>query len=334
MAMKTVFGASPLTTNLLQLVETDLQQLEVELKNVAQSTLPLVDDINQYLHGSGGKRLRPALLLLCSKLCGFEGDPAIRLGVVVELIHVATLVHDDIIDNAEIRRGHPSVNARWGNQTTVLMGDWLYMTSFNLALQLRDFRVLDVLIDITRKMVEGELMQLEDNHHIDTLAEWQLKVCLRKTAYLFSGCGRLGAILGQIGAHEEEKLALYGRSLGMAFQLVDDLLDYTSNASDLGKPVLKDLEEGKITLPIIYLMQRADRAESNFVQEVIRTQDFSPDNKQEIIRLVRLYGTLRDVQRLAKKYAVQARECLMGFPDSTSREALLKIPDFVVNRTH
>ncbi len=334
MAVKTVFGASPITNNLLQLVETDLQQIEVELKNVAQSALPLVDDINRYLHNSGGKRLRPALLLLCSKLCGFEGDSAVRLGVVVELIHLATLVHDDIIDNAEIRRGLPSVNSRWGNQTTVLMGDWLYTTSFNLALQVRDFRVLDVLIHITLKMVEGELMQLEDNCRTDTLAERQLEVCLHKTAHLFSGCGRLGAILGQIVAHEEEKLALYGRSLGMAFQLVDDLLDYTSNVSDLGKPVLKDLEEGKLTLPIIYLMQRADRGERSFVQEVIRNQDFSSENKKEIVRLVRLYGTLRDVRQLAEKHAVQARECLMGFPNSTYREVLLEIPDFVVNRKH
>ena len=183
-------------------------------------------------------------------------------------------------------------------------------------------------------MVEGELIQLENYGRTDISVDQQQDICLRKTAYLFSSCGRLGAILGQTETDQEEKLVLYARSLGMAFQLVDDLLDYTSNESVLGKPVLKDLEEGKVTLPIIYLMQRAGRAERDFVREVIRAQNFSPENKKEIIRLVSLYGTLSDVQRLAEEYAVEAKNCLMDFPPSIYREALLKVPEFVLDRSH
>ncbi len=315
-----------------RLVGCDLQKVEKDLREIATSSIRLVDDVNQYLHSGGGKRLRPALLLLVAKLCGFEDRPAIRLGAVVELIHVATLVHDDIIDNAKLRRGQPSVNARWGNQVTVLMGDWLYMTSFRTALELRNFQVLDLLIDITRKMVAGELMQLEQHNRVDISVDEYLAICSRKTAYFFSGCSRLGGILGQAEPGELKKLALYGRSLGMAFQLIDDLLDYTSEEAVLGKPVLKDLEEGKVTLPIIHLMQRADEAECEFIRNMVRTQNFSEDNKKRVIHLAKAYRTLDDLEKLAKTYAEEARMSLLDFPDSIYRDALLQLPKFVVGR--
>ncbi len=315
-----------------RLVGCDLQKVEKDLREIATSSIRLVDDVNQYLHSGGGKRLRPALLLLVAKLCGFEDRPAIRLGAVVELIHVATLVHDDIIDNAKLRRGQPSVNARWGNQVTVLMGDWLYMTSFRTALELRNFQVLDLLIDITRKMVAGELMQLEQHNRVDISVDEYLAICSRKTAYLFSGCSRLGGILGQAEPGELKKLALYGRSLGMAFQLIDDLLDYTSEEAVLGKPVLKDLEEGKITLPIIHLMQRADEAECEFIRNMVRTQNFSEDNKKRVIHLAKAYRTLDDLEKLANQYAEEARMSLLDFQDSIYRDALLQLPKFVVGR--
>ena len=330
--MKTVFSVSLTPKDIFKLIENELQKVELALKTEGHSAFPLVNDINTYLHDGGGKRFRPVLLLLSSKLCGFEGRPAIVLSVVVELIHVATLVHDDIIDNAEVRRGRPSVNARWGNQVTVLMGDWLYMTSFYLALQLQNFRVLDLLIHVTRKMVEGELIQWEQYGRIDLSVEEQLEICRRKTAYLFSGCGRLGAILADMDEQQEEKLGTYGHSVGMAFQLTDDLLDYTSNEDTLGKPVLKDLEEGNITLPIIYLMERADQKEQDFIREVVRTQDFSSANKKRIMELVRAYGTLSEVQNLAEEYARKAKTVLLDFPDSIYREALLNFADFVIDR--
>ena len=332
--MKTVSSVSLAPKDIFKLIENELQKVELALKTEGHSAFPLVDDINSYLHDSGGKRFRPVLLLLSSKLCGFEGKPAIVLSVVVELIHAATLVHDDIIDNAAVRRGRPSVNARWGNQVTVLMGDWLYMTSFYLALRLHNFRILDLLIHVTRKMVEGELVQWEQYGRIDLSVEEQLEICRRKTAYLFSGCGRLGAILADMDEQQEQKLGTYGQSVGMAFQLTDDLLDYTSNEDTLGKPVLKDLEEGNITLPIIYLMQRADQKEQDFIRKVVRTKDFSSANKKRIMELVRAYGTLGEVQDLAEDYVRKAKTALLDFPDSVYREALLKFADFVIDREH
>jgi len=318
--------------DIFRLVERDLVKVETELRTHSHSRVSLVGDINQYVHESGGKRLRPAILLLAARLCGYEGAPAIKLGVVVELIHVATLVHDDIIDNASLRRGRPSVNNVWGNSITVLMGDWLYMTSFGLALDLEDFRILELLIDITRKMVEGELLQLDQNGRSDISVAKQLEICHRKTAYLFGGCGRLGGMLGKVGPELEQKIEQYGTSLGMAFQLIDDLLDYTSTQSVLGKPVLKDLEEGRVTLPITYLMERATAREKEFVRTVIRDKDFSAENKSKIIELVNVYETGIELKRLAEKYAAEAKECLAGFPDSVYRDALLRIPDFVTTR--
>ena len=325
----------PLTLkDIFLLVKSDLSEVETRLDTEIRSAIPLVNDINRYLHTSGGKRLRPAVLLLASKLCGARTEAALRLSVVVELIHVATLVHDDIIDNSDVRRGRPSVNAQWGNQITVLMGDWLYMTSFQIAMKERSMRILDLLIDITRKMVEGELLQLELEGRMDVTEQQQLQISLYKTAYLFSGCGRLGAMLGNMDPAREEGLALYGRSLGMAFQLVDDQLDYTSAQKDMGKPVLKDLEEGKMTLPIIFMLRRARPAEKDFVRQVIRRHDFSAANKQEILGLVWKYGALDELKLRARGYAQQARDALAVFPDSIYRDALLQVPDFVLNRNN
>ena len=330
--MKTGSGSLLTPKDVFRLVESDLEEVERRLRTEAHCDVSLVDDINRHLHDSGGKRLRPAVLLLTSKLCGFEGSSLIQLGVVVELIHVATLVHDDIIDDSRVRRGQPSVNAKWGNQITVLMGDWLYMTSFHVALQERNFRILDLLISITRQMVEGELMQLEYNGNLDITREEQLEICFRKTACLFSGCGRMSGVLAGLDSNAEERLGLYGRSLGMAFQLADDLLDYTGEQAVLGKPVLKDLEEGKVTLPIILLMQRADFQGQNFIRDVVERQDFSKRNKREIMRLIRAHDTVAEVKRTAERYAEEAKQSLEGFPDSVYREALLSIPDMVISR--
>lgn len=330
--MKTASNPSLTLNDILGLLQSDLRLVEEGLQASAQLAVPLARDINQYVHNSGGKRIRPMFLLLSSRLCGFEGEGAIKLGVVVELIHVATLVHDDIIDNAPVRRGHASVNAKWGNQVTVLAGDWLYMTSFSMALQLRNFRVLDLLIDITRKMVEGELLQWQWHRRLDISVQQQLQICERKTADLFSACGALGSMLGNTDRGQEESLRNFGQSLGMAFQLTDDLLDYTSDEETLGKPVLKDLEEGKTTLPIILLMQRATPEEQRFVQEVVQTRTFSAENKKEIIRLVNDYGTLSELRCRAEQHADQARTALLSFPDSVYREALLTLTEMVMAR--
>lgn len=330
--MKVVPNATVAPTLGLRLIASELEEVERRLELEALANLPLVDEINRYLHRSGGKRLRPALVLLASRLCGGPSEPSIQLGVVVELVHVATLVHDDIIDNSSVRRGHPSVNAKWGNEITVLFGDWLYMTAFWMALRERNFRILDVLIDLTRKMVEGELLQIEYNHRLDTGVNDYLTICWHKTAHLFSACGRFGAILSDVPPRIEERLAKFGRTLGMAFQLIDDLLDYTADASVLGKPVLKDLEEGNITYPIIRLLERATAEERAFVKGVVESRNFSAENKQEIVRLTKRYGALDELRRMAHDYAAEARECLGAFPESEYREALLELPDLVVTR--
>ncbi|MBP1624651.1 MAG: Geranyltranstransferase, partial [Acidobacteria bacterium] len=233
-----------------RLVEAGMAQVEEELARQSNSGVPLIDNIGQYICDSGGKRIRPAVLLLGAKMCGYDGPVGPRLGAVIEMIHSATLVHDDIIDNASVRRGRASVNAQWGNEITVLMGDWLYMTSFSLALGERQLKVLDVLISATRKMVEGELMQLTYNGNLDITEDQHLEISMRKTAFLFSACSQLGGILGSAGEEKEDLLRLYGLNVGLAFQLVDDVLDFTSNESTLGKPVGSDLKEGKLTLPL------------------------------------------------------------------------------------
>jgi len=244
---------------IFDLVRDDLALVEDELARQTDTAFPAVSEIAAYLLGGGGKRLRPALLLLSARYAGRNDRSAIRLAAVVELLHSATLIHDDVIDSAGTRRGRPSANAKWGNHRSVLTGDWLYMKSFQMALEERNFRILDILIDLTQKMVEGELIQLEKIGRIDVTEEDALRLATYKTACLFSGCARLGAVLGGLGEEEEQALADYGKYAGLAFQLVDDLLDFTASAQQLGKPVLSDLKEGKVTLPLIYAMENCHR---------------------------------------------------------------------------
>src|SRR4029077_7122287 len=240
---------------IFELVRDDLALVEREIAGQNAAAIEPVCEISSYLREGGGKRLRPALLLLAAGASGYRGPSAIRLGAVVELIHNATLIHDDVIDGANTRRGRPSANARWGNHMSVLAGDWLYMQSFEMALRERNFAILDILIGLTQSMVEGELLQLTRLGRIDLTEADATELAHRKTACLFSGCARLGAGLGQQAKPIEETFAEYGRNAGLAFQLVDDLLDFTASPEKLGKPVLSDLKEGKVTLPLILALQ-------------------------------------------------------------------------------
>src|ERR1700729_2998200 len=240
---------------IFDLVRDDLALVEREIAAQSSSTIEPVVEMPRYLREGAGKRLRPALLLLAAGACGYHGPSSIRMGAVVELIHTATLVHDDVIDGANTRRGRPSTNARWGNHMSVLAGDWLYMQSFEIALRERNFAVLDILIDLTQNMVEGELLQLTRLGRMDVNETEATELAYRKTACLFSGCARLGAVLGQQPKEIEDALAAYGRNAGLAFQLVDDLLDFSASPEQLGKPVLNDLKEGKVTLPLIFALE-------------------------------------------------------------------------------
>lgn len=315
-----------------KLVEKDLAQVEQELYRQSSSNVQLVDQIGRYIHDSGGKRIRPAMLLLSSRLCGFDGPVCYRLGAVVEMIHSATLVHDDIIDDAKVRRGQASVNAHWGNEITVLMGDWLYMTSLQLALGERHFKILDILCNVTRKMIEGELIQLSVSRNPDVTEEQHLDISMRKTAFLFSACTQMGAILGSVSEEEEEALRLYGLHVGMAFQMVDDVLDITSNESTLGKPVCSDLREGKLTLPLIYLMRDGEPEHRELIRAIIREDGFGGAHRERILALVREYGTAGRVLDKASEYACQAKKYLAGFPPCQARDALMVIPEYIVER--
>ena len=239
--------AVQIAKGIFDLVRDDLALVEREIAAESGGAIEPVAEISSYLREGGGKRLRPALLLLASGAAGYRGASAIRLGAVVEMIHSATLVHDDVIDGANTRRGRPSANARWGNHMSVLAGDWLYMQSFEMALRERNFTILDILIDLTQNMVEGELLQLTRLGQIDLTETEATELAFRKTACLFSGCSRLGAVLGRQPQSVEMALSEYGRNAGLAFQLVDDLLDFTASHEQLGKPVLSDLKEGKVT---------------------------------------------------------------------------------------
>jgi octaprenyl-diphosphate synthase len=271
-------------------------------------------------------------LLLSASYAGRKDRSAIRLAAVVELLHSATLIHDDVIDSAGTRRGRPSANSKWGNHRSVLTGDWLYMQSFQMALEERNFRILDILIDLTRKMVEGELIQLAKIGRIDVTEEDALQLATYKTACLFSGCARLGAVLGGLDGREEQALADYGRYAGLAFQLVDDLLDFTASTQQLGKPVLSDLKEGKVTLPLIYAMENGHREARELVARVLAEKEFDSVRPETIVALVQDSGALDRARNLAQDYACRAKACLNGRADSEYARALATLPDFILER--
>src|SRR6202046_3462631 len=320
---------------IFELVRDDLALVEREIAGQNAAAIEPVCEISSYLREGGGKRLRPALLLLAAGASGYRGPSAIRLGAVVELIHNATLIHDDVIDGADTRRGRPSANARWGNHMSVLAGDWLYMQSFEMALRERNFAILDILIDLTQNMVEGELLHLTRLGRIDLNETEATELAYRKTACLFSGCSRLGAVLGKQPKEIEDGLADYGRNAGLAFQLVDDLLDFTASPEKLGKPVLSDLKEGKVTLPLIFALEAAAPtiAEGNgdgaghahshangdgrrLVAKVLEERDFHSVRPEQITRLVKETGALERSAKLAREYVSRAKASLSELPDN------------------
>jgi octaprenyl-diphosphate synthase len=306
--------------------------VEEEIAAQTGSALEPVAEIGNYLLEGGGKRLRPALLLLAARFCGANGASAVRLGAVVELIHSATLVHDDVIDAADTRRGRPSANSRWGNHMSVLAGDWMYMQSFRMALAERNFQILDILIELTQKMVEGELLQYTRIGRMRLTEEDALDLAYRKTACLLSGCAQIGAVLGGRGPKMEQALADYGRFAGLEFQLVDDLLDFTASPGQLGKPVLSDLKQGKVTLPLIYALENAGPRERQMVGTVLAERGFESIRAQDIADFVRSSGAIERTRNLAQRFAEQAKASVNGNGDSDCARALLALPDFILER--
>lgn len=327
-------GVSPTAREIAVLLENELHQVEREISEKWVAPIEAITTIGQYLQASGGKRLRPMLVLLASKLMGDGGPSAIRLGAVVEMIHTATLVHDDVIDEAEMRRGRPSTNSRWGNHTSVLAGDWLYMQAFQIALRERNFRVLDLLIGITQQMVEGELLQLQRLGSMDLTEADYMELVDRKTAGLFSTCTRLGAVVAGASAEDEDRLGEFAWNVGMAFQLVDDILDFTACESVLGKPVGNDLVEGKVTLPLIYALEDASAEDREMVALALADRNYERASFPRILDLIARRRGVERVRERALSFTAKAREVLGTFPDSPYRRALASIADLVIERDH
>src|SRR5450631_3578074 len=327
-------GQALTAREIFDLIQDDLEQVEKKITMESVASVDAVTAIGQYLQSAGGKRLRPALLLLSAKLVGNGGPSAIQLGAVVELIHAATLVHDDVIDTAETRRGRPSTNVQWGNHTCVLAGDWMYMQAFQIALRERSFQILDLLIGLTQMMVEGELLQLERIGRINVTEADCMELVHRKTACLFSVCARLGALSAQGDTQMQEKLGEYAWNLGMAFQLIDDMLDFTSRETTLGKPVGGDLREGKVTLPLVYALECASPAERRLVETILAQRNYDEVPFSRILALLEKYRGIERVKDRAQAFTDKARQIIGEFPESPYQRALLTVTDLVTDRDH
>ena len=316
------------------LIQEELDQVEKKITLESVASVDAVTAIGQYLQSSGGKRLRPSMLLLSAKLVGSAGPCAIQLGAVVEMIHAATLVHDDVIDAAQTRRGRPSTNMKWGNHTCVLAGDWLYMQAFQIALRERNFQILDLLIGLTQMMVEGELLQLERLGHIEVTEADCMELVDRKTACLFSVCAKLGALVSGADPATEERLGDFAWNLGMAFQLIDDLLDFTSREKILGKPVGNDLREGKVTLPLVYALECASAEERGQVEAILRERSYERVPFRQVLGIVERYRGIERVRERANAFTEKARGIIGEFPESPYQRALYSITELITERDH
>ena len=316
------------------LISEKLAKVEEELLLHFRSPIPTIDRMGSYLAQGGGKRIRPALLLLSARLLDYrEGDKDVRYAAVVEFIHTATLVHDDIIDEARLRRGRTSANARWGNNLTVLFGDYLYTMSMGIALDEGDLTILKVLSDTTLSMIEGEILGMEKEGSVHVTREEALEITRRKTADLFAAACRLPAHFAPRGdLVAAERLAEYGRCLGMAFQLIDDLLDYTGSEQEVGKPVLNDLREGKLTMPLLLALPKASQAEREKVAAVLREREFKSVEPSDILSIVDRYDAITQTRALARDYAGAARVALGGFADCDAKDGLLLATESIIDR--
>jgi octaprenyl-diphosphate synthase len=324
------FFTPALTTH----IEQKLGAVELELEKYMNSEIEIISRMGQYIFQSGGKRIRPLVLILSSRIAGYQGNYDVLFGSIIEFVHTATLIHDDIIDEATQRRGQPSVNSKWGNSLTVLMGDYLYIKAMSLALTRENMRILRLISDITLRMLEGEMISLERDGDIEVSELDHLNLIRRKTAYLFSGCAQIGGILGGVSQKQEAALQNFGLNLGMAFQLIDDLLDFTSTEHVLGKPVGHDLKEGKITLPLIYLLERADgNQEVQKVRTALIQKKYDSISREQLLDHMVRVNAFSDAEQKAKYYAALAKEDLSVFEPSDAKTAMLDLLDFVIQRS-
>jgi octaprenyl-diphosphate synthase len=313
-------------------LDEDLQRIEEEINKNLQSSVPLIALVTRYIMRSGGKRLRPLLTVLAARLLNYQGNDHYGLSIVFEYLHAATLLHDDVVDNAELRRGRPSANTLWGNAAVVLVGDFLLATSFFLSVMSGNLKILRILSETTTSMAEGEVLQLINSDNLEISEEEYIEVIKRKTAILISAACQIGAILGRANGEQEEAMRLFGLNLGIAFQLRDDFLDYAGSEEEFGKPVGKDLQEGKITLPLIHALQSSNDGDRQRLVELITSDRDYEQIFGKVKKAIRNYQGLDYTDKLANQHITEAKSALSIFPESPTRQSLIEIAEYVVTR--
>jgi octaprenyl-diphosphate synthase len=314
------------------LLKEELEQLEQHFQDHLATQVPLIREAGGYILASGGKRIRPLLLLLCTRLSGYRGEHRHTLAVIVEFLHTATLLHDDVVDGAVMRRGQAAVNAAWGNEAAVLVGDFLFARCFEMMLEVGDHRILKTLAGTASLMAEGEVLQLVNSGDLSLDEPRYLAVVRNKTAALFSATCRCGAILGQLPREREDCLAAFGMALGMAFQLIDDILDYVADQAESGKLLGRDLAEGKLTLPLIHVLRRCGAGERQRLSGILAGDDLADDDLNWVRALIDRYDGIALTRQQADRFLRQAHEHLTVFPASPVRQALCELADYAVNR--
>lgn len=318
--------------NLYRAILKELDEVEEQLHLLCQSPNKLISEISGYLFQNSGKRIRPALLLLCSKLFGYKGKENIFMSALVETIHAASLIHDDIIDNSEMRRGRESIHSRWGPNITVLLGDYLYINALGRSLQSEHRQITEILTRISAKMIEGELNEYCWSGNLELAEEDYLDIINKKTASLFSAACQIGGLLGNASKREQDYLVDYGTSLGMSFQIIDDLLDFTGDEDALGKPTFSDLSEGRITLPLIFSMSHDGSSNQKRISELLKDDHLTRNSKDEILEIVKSNGALDYTYKKAEEFSSRSIEIISQFPESVHRDALTLMPEFILTR--
>lgn len=327
-------GKAPDLKPILELVESDLKLVNEEIVRRMHSEVSMIPQLAGHIIAAGGKRLRPVLTLACSGLCGYQGDRHIGLAAIIEFIHTATLLHDDVVDESDMRRGRDSANALWGNKPSVLVGDFLFSRSFELMVDDGSLSVLSILSSASARIAEGEVLQLVTANDTETTEDAYLEVITAKTAQLFAAACQLGAVVAERGKAEEEALAAYGLNLGIAFQLIDDALDYSAKQADLGKAVGDDFREGKITLPLILAFLRGSEEERTFWRRCVEDLEQTDDDLQKAIRLLEQHDALSDTVQRARHYGDKALDALGRFEQGPYRDALAELVHFCIHRAH
>ncbi len=317
---------------ILNLVKDDLLEIEVALEQNLNPHLDLVSQIAGHILFSGGKRLRPLLMVLSARLCGYDGNYEKTFSTIFEYLHAATLLHDDLVDEATLRRGKPAAHSIWGDAIAVLVGDFLLARSLSIAAETNRPDVIKVVAEITENMSQGEIHQLMKKGCIDLTEKEYMEIIRRKTAVLFQGTCRVGALISGVSKEKEDALAGYGFNLGIAFQMVDDLLDYSQDTTAIGKKVGADLKEGKLTLPVIYSLKSADAKDRIQMEKIIKNKDFSAEDFETLIAIMKKYGGQTYTEKVAQKYVKNAKNALETFKHSTTKEILLTIADYTLAR--